>query len=515
MGSLNKDMSDTSPGYFSLSEDGQRRLQNLLRHAAVALLGALFAVFLYKVWSFEYRWFVVAIAGIAMVSIAFMLAPWFSDFLLLMLMLAIPLAGFVKWLFVGFVDAEQLGNVAYSGAMGLGLLDFLLAGLYMSWLGRIFVLREQPLPKLCMTDFWVALLICAYLLSIPGTSEPRLGFHAVANLLKYVLLYFYVSRNLQTRHVYWFLGAIVVAILMQAVLGGYQQQTGQLLGIALDKGAGGEALEYQYEVPGMENQHRATGTAYDSHSLGLMMGMLLPIPFVMIFARWLPQKMRIVAAGVALLAAATLILSYSRSAWVATAVGLCLLIAILFFRWRETQVIPGIALGILVTVLVAPWMLESVIDRFANAPFEVLTTRFEQWEVAIDIWMHYPFFGYGVGNYMESLQHFNFGMAAELPVHNVFLWILAESGIFGAFAFYGLILHASLKLWLLARDSGHLIGRMALAIVIAFFIYCLDGMTDPLFREPVVYTIFWFYIALSVVLPRLYAEQQGPDYGRA
>ncbi len=60
----------------------------------------------------------------------------------------------------------------------------------------------------------------------------------------------------------------MLAVLIQAGLGYYQHHSGNWVGIALDKGAGGSNLSYQYVVPGLESETRATGTFYDSHALG-------------------------------------------------------------------------------------------------------------------------------------------------------------------------------------------------------------------------------------------------------
>ena len=475
---------------------------DLTKYLFTIFLGAIFAFVLYHVWDLQFRWFVVVITAIVMLAISMMLVSVFSDFLFISLMFSIPLSGFMKFLFVDFVDPDQLGNVAYSGAIGVGLLDFLLVGLLVNWFYRVFITQEQPLPSGNAVDIWVFGILIAYLLSVPGTPVPMLSIHAVLHLLKHVVLYLYISRNIQVHHLPWFLIAIGTTILMETGLGLYQYQTGSLLGIALDKGAGGENLEYQYDVPGL-NRIRATGTAYDSHSLGLMMALLAPYPFLLMFTRGLSAGIKFVSIIIFMLLIITLVLSFSRSAWLSCFIGIGLMAGIMLFRWKESQVIIGAILALIIALISLPWSMEYIYNRFVDAPSEVLDARFEMWEVAYHIWLDHPFFGFGVGNYMEALKTHNFNMAADLPVHNVFLWILAESGVFGVIAFFGLIFYAMLKLWGYSRQSSNLISRLSLAILIGLFIYCLDGITDPLFREPVIFVLFWFLIAITAAIPRL------------
>ena len=40
-----------------------------------------------------------------------------------------------------------------------------------------------------------------------------------------------------------------------------------------------------------------------------------------------------------------------------------------------------------------------------------------------------------------------------------------------------------------------------MACFIALIAYFLDGMTEPLFREPSVFALFWIIMALAVAIP--------------
>jgi O-antigen ligase len=182
-----------------------------------------------------------------------------------------------------------------------------------------------------------------------------------------------------------------------------------------------------------------------------------------------------------------------------------LALGLLGARLKVHRVMQSVVLLTLPLAAVAPWGLRFIHERFTSAPAEIMTTRFEQWEVAWQIWLDNPFFGFGVGNYMEALAQYNFNWALELPVHNVALWIGAETGLFGLVSFFGVIAAAAARLWRITLAQDRTSALLALALLTALVAYVLDGLTDPLFREPVVFMMFWHIVALSVALTRITA----------
>jgi len=468
---------------------------------AATVLGALFAVAVSRLWALDDRWFVVTCTAIAMLSFSLFFIGRLADYLFVLLIASFPLAGISKWLFVDWLGDEQKGNILYSGAIGIGPVDFILAGLALTWLWDVFVLRTQPLPRLRPLDGMVAMIVVSYLVSLPGAPEPVLGLFSLTFLLKHIFVYFYLAHHVDEKRLNWVIIGILVAIVLEALLGTLQSQFGILEGFARDKGAGDSERREQYEVPGIETLTRAEGTAYDSHALALAFSMLLPAAAVMAFnPRW-PASGKMACVAAFMLGVAGLVLTFSRSGWISFALsGAVLLFGIVLFRWRATRIVPLLFLLPLLALIAAPWAYNYIHERFTSAPNEIMTARFEQWEVAFEIWKNHPWFGYGVGNYMEAVRVYNFDGALELPVHNVALWIAAESGLFGVIAFFGFIFALEVRLWRIADDPGDPNSLAAAAFFTAVLAYVLDGLTNPLFREPLVHMIFWMVAGLSGAL---------------
>jgi O-antigen ligase len=476
------------------------------RIPATILAGTLFALALVPIWNLPPRWFVVVVVALCMVSASLVFVRKLDDFLLVSFLLLLPLASFQKWLFLdGYPDGVR-SAAPLSGAVSIGITEILLVGIYAVWFVRIFITRSQPLPRLQKLDVLILLFLLANLLSVPNAADPLLSVFAIMHLVRHFLFYFYFSRQLHARHLRWVVVAFGLAIALEASLGLFQYKTGLLTGLLLDKGANGAQLNFEYGVPGIEDLNRATGTSYDSHTFGLFLTMLLPFPMIALLS-YGKFDLRTRLESFALLAAGSLavLVSFSRSSWLTLALT-CALIWLVFAAWREKHVILKMCCLGLVALIPAPWAAEYIARRFAYEGNQNLTARYDQFPVAWSMWKDHFFTGQGIGNYMVRLLDYQRPGALDLPVHNVFLWMAADTGLFGAVTFYAIIFAAMWKLTRLVRARRWPTSLMALGALAALCAYVVDGMTNPLFRESLVYMLFWLMLALSAALPRIQEE---------
>jgi O-antigen ligase len=270
----------------------------------------------------------------------------------------------------------------------------------------------------------------------------------------------------------------------------------------MDRGAG-VRLDQQYTVPGIEHRNRATGTCYESHTFGLFMAMLAQYPFVMMSSRYHGNRYRLYGAALFTLATVAILVSFSRSAWISFAIAVLVGWGVHLLVWREREIlVPTMFVGV-VALLLSPWALSIVIERFASTGADLLLARFKQFPVAWHIWTDHFVFGYGVGNYMEALKTYNRPGVLNLPVHNVFLWLGAETGVVGVVAFFSIAIGSLVRSWRVLRNHRDPACRVALAVFCGLVAYLFDGLTDPLYREPGIYMLFWSSAALSVALTRM------------
>jgi O-antigen ligase len=451
--------------------------------------GCLVALAAGSLWTLPARYFLAAVGCAGLLCLSMLFLRHLDDWLLVAIMLSTWTASLVKY----------VAGHEYVESQGIAVIDVLLVGAYALWFLRVFVTRRAPPPRLAKADAFVLLLVAAHVLSVPSAPNAKLGLYAIIYLMRFVLMYFYVSRHLQRRHVPWLFGAVFLAIFVQGALGGYQTASGRLVGLAMDRGTG-RAMDLQYEVPGIEDRSRATGTTLDSHAYGTYMAMLAPFAFVALFMRPASRRLRVLAGPALVLSMIGVLISFSRSAWVCCALALAIVWWVYVVRWRERHLVPSTMLLGVVLLMLAPWALEIIIDRMDVTLVRHMTARFDQFPVAWDMLKDNPFLGVGAGNYMEALDTYNRPGVLALPAHNVFLWVAAETGLLGAAAFVGMVAATFARLWKVARAHRDPACRVALACLAGLVAYVMDGLTDPLFREPVIYTMFWLIVAMSVAL---------------
>jgi hypothetical protein len=115
----------------------------------------------------------------------------FSDLLLVLTLFSIPFSTFTKWLY-----PPDLFSGIYQGALigtfGIGLIDFLLVGLYLSWFYRIIVIRVQTLPRLHLLDGLILCYILTIFLASIGSWAGG-SYGGTEFLLKHAIIYFCIA----------------------------------------------------------------------------------------------------------------------------------------------------------------------------------------------------------------------------------------------------------------------------------------------------------------------------------
>ena len=485
-----------------------RWVGHVVRWPGSAALGCILSLALYQVWQLSPRWSAIVIIAAAAVAISMCLVQVFSDLLLVASLFCLPIASFVKWFAPSGYALEDYPQAVLSGLFNVGVIDFILVGLYVSWFYRIFVTHEEALPRsFNRLDGFVLWLIAAHVLATFGSVAPGLGFSATAFHIKYALLYFYLSRHLEERHLPWLIGALMFTIVVESALGSYQFATGRLVGLSLDKGHGSsETLNTLVTVPGQGSYHRATGTLTEPHVFGEFVEMLLPffgVLFLMPRLRpWLRVLSLVAAGGSALM----ILFSLSRGAYIGAGVSLALGAVLIPALWRERQVVPALAILALLTALAAPFIANLVVDRLTRS-LDTLTGRYPVYSAAFRVFTDYPLFGVGPGNWQYAYPHYDqqwliLDSYSNL-IHNDVLLTAAELGLFGLIAYLSIILSAMLRFFALARQRRDIAGRLALAALMALTAAEVNNQVDPGIHEPSVALLLWIVISLSVALPRL------------
>jgi O-antigen ligase len=236
---------------------------------------------------------------------------------------------------------------------------------------------------------------------------------------------------------------------------------GSVVGLALVQGAIG-VKQYLTGTGAsfMDQNIRAVGTFGPQE----IMGMATVVSYGLVVAVAMaadgqgPRRLRLIALACAFLLVPPLLLSFSRGAWIATALA-CSAVLLLSGGMRALKVF--LVLGAAAVVLVgglgvgSHLVAERVgsIGQVADTPDRSVTDRYAMWAAAVDIWREHPVTGVGPKGFpahrdsnaslalSSGSDTAGAGIAFQrqplLSPHNMYLLILSEQGLLGLVALAG------------------------------------------------------------------------------
>jgi O-antigen ligase len=226
---------------------------------------------------------------------------------------------------------------------------------------------------------------------------------------------------------------------------------------------------------------RASGTFISPNNLAGFLEMLLPLAAAYVFAGRIKPVTRIFIAYAALVIAAGIAVTFSRGGWVAAAIGLFAVVAVLICHRNHR--IPALALAIcliaggacatkifLAKTLTYIERIDSVTNGRADLDF-----RADMWHAAEQMWRDHFWFGVGPAHYNYRFRQYRPERVQLQPdrAHNDYLNLLADWGTTGGIIVLGGMAIFAAGLWqtrkYVQRAENHL-GRTGLSNRFAFFV---------------------------------------------
>ncbi|HTY45758.1 MAG TPA: O-antigen ligase family protein, partial [Patescibacteria group bacterium] len=195
-----------------------------------------------------------------------------------------------------------------------------------------------------------------------------------------------------------------------------------------------------------------------------------------------------------LLLGASLILTFSRSAWLGFFVGLTMILIMSYVAKKRTVAIysASMILVFVISLLLVPAVRQKLIFTLSPGGDAF---RIPLGLTAIKMIQENPFLGKGVGTFMSNfLAHSNIGTSEPFYAHNCFLQIWAETGIFSLLsflAFAGLIVYQTISAF--KKSSEFLCLGLACAIVG----YLVNSFFEVSLYSLQLAFLFWLFMGLA------------------
>ena len=208
--------------------------------------------------------------------------------------------------------------------------------------------------------------------------------------------------------------------------------------------------------------------------------------------------------------------TFSRSGWfVLSAFAPVVFVHQLWRRGNLARaVLPLTAVVALITVaaLLSP---VKVSDRLTID--ESVMSREHMIAVGTNMIRHHPFFGVGLGNYVDlqySYDETDIGITTIFPhiLHNIYFLIAAEQGLLGLLAFLWLNLSIALLGLRFVRGPTSFLSNMGIAFWCTIFMFFVFGMVNPLPRFTYVFAPLGVLVAIHRIIE---LQDAGEGHGHA
>jgi putative inorganic carbon (HCO3(-)) transporter len=374
------------------------------------------------------------------------------------------------------------------------------------------LLRWRPFPKLQPFDLILLLWLCLIGLSILVTADPDLTLGKAGGVLLGIAIWRYVGRAVK-RPFHWYF-----VLTFFGLLGGGFIGLGILSADWIAKSGAITALtellpNRQITLPGLGD-----GAAHPNQVAGTLL-FYLPLLWSVTVAHWQRNAnwQRFSLLLLTLAATAVLILTQSRSGWLA-GVGSLYLLVVLWTavlpkahpRKRTLLLISGTftLLGIITFFLIGPDQLASFwqdpAQETALGSFGSLGFRQEVWLWTIVMLQDFPFTGIGLGSFQQVIRRLYPVMVspsyAITHAHNVFLQMGVDYGLFGLILYLALIGILLTMLWRAARRQPRW-RPYALGFAASLLAYHIYGLGDVL--DSKTNLVIWIMYGLITALSQL------------
>jgi O-antigen ligase len=317
------------------------------------------------------------------------------------------------------------------------------------------------------------------------------------------LIYYCVSRGLTTERELKMLSWVIIGLVcLESVLAMLQTAFGSFQWMA-------SIVERQEQVSfaevGALEARRATGTIGYTTVFAQWMGMLSPLALAfVVFCKG--NLTRLTAGIIYVLAVVALILAVSRAEWINLPIVFAIFLAIWFRKTKINRLSSalGFATMLIVMGLVVALQYDLIVARLTGPDSESAYSRVPMMEVATRVIANNPIFGVGLHNYTQVMRFY--GSEELVPgwnfgVHNSFLYLLAETGIFCFVTMLFLWFITFKRLIFCLKKDGSFLWKLAAGMLCGLTALFIHSQVEEGFHvHQALNTMLWAYFGIAAAL---------------
>lgn len=362
---------------------------------------------------------------------------------------------------------------------------------------------------------WVGMILLGLIDVIVGPYRQLAMMEAVQMTKSLALFLLLINELARTRRCLHLLASLICGLLVQAGVGIAQYVRKGDVGLQLLGEATMTTLEYANRATYMDGgaTFRIGGLLGHPNIYAGYIAMLAPMLLAMLMTRW-SLRWKMPVAMVLAIAMTALLLTLSRSGWLAFAMA-APIVMILMLRDRRSRqrAMAGVVVAMGVALIAAIAVAPSIMRRFTQSDPGAVDFRWEWMGLAWDMVRDHPLTGVGLNSFVLHLpgrtmhggtDGLTRSFGANWPVvHDIYLLIWAEQGTLGLACFLMLLLGLLRTAWRNAAGCADpMLSAMNAGALAGLCANMLDGFGSFFLRQMPGARLFWIMAAIIVAIGR-------------
>ena len=252
---------------------------------------------------------------------------------------------------------------------------------------------------------------------------------------------------------------------------------------------------------------RPTAAFKTANGLGGYLTIAIPLIFAAILLKRKENQHRVLISVVFLCALWSLILTFSRGAWLGIFLGGVLMLFIFLFHREKPKLYLSLGLFLIIVFLymLLGLILAGSIDSGLLTRIGTIQWRIDIWRDSVQMIKDNLLFGHGINTYMKLFETYRAGTAGSNPTyaHNCYIQLAAETGLVGLFAFLWIIVELFRKT-IICLDrywaNNYNLTILSVGLISGIFAFLVHSLFDTHFYSLQLSVYLWFIIGVHVAI---------------
>lgn len=381
------------------------------------------------------------------------------------------------------------GHLSGSAGYIISVFDIVLAILCANWFMNMLSKRSLNIRFFPSISVPAILLMGLAVVSMANARFPELSKFELIEMVKMYFAFLYFANNIEDEgDVKFIVGCLIAGLLFEGFLG-YAQ--------------------HRYSEPfwptSLGGPHwidsRISGTWISYNDFAWYLTLIMPLALSMLLAD-VGRFFKAFSGAAFLVAAGSLMWSSSRGGWISFAVAVLFVAVFAVGKIRGRYNLAKTMLLMMTALLfmspLIPRLTAKLNNRLIIGDKGSAQSRLPQFEVAGRIIMAHPLSGIGLNNYTEVMHDYDttgegLDTITRHAVHNIFLLIAAEVGIFGLFVFLWWIVAVFVSgMKKVMREKG-VVSYATIGLMGGIVAFLVHGLVDTASLGNKLYMFVWVF----------------------